>query len=152
MSRDLGSGCDFLPTCVILSKVFSRTEKAPTGLQTENPPWFWAVPWGACRGRTGQRDSRLSADCALILVPHVIPRLLLLEPWDNVSEGIVPTSHISSVLSAFQIPGAGDSCGSEDSKGNLESPKQGNSKMKLKSRLSGKWGFLSDTIFLKTNF
>lgn len=28
---------------------------------------------------------------------------------------------------------------SEESKGNLESPKQGNSKMKLKSRLSGKW-------------
>ncbi|KAM8816126.1 PDZ domain-containing protein 2 [Rhynchonycteris naso] len=38
------------------------------------------------------------------------------------------------------IPGADepqDSCGSEDSKGNLDSPKQGNSKMKLKSRLSG---------------
>ncbi|XP_036081466.1 PDZ domain-containing protein 2 isoform X2 [Rousettus aegyptiacus] len=30
-----------------------------------------------------------------------------------------------------------DSCGSEDSKGSLESPKQGSSKMKLKSRLSG---------------
>ncbi|XP_039112343.1 PDZ domain-containing protein 2 isoform X1 [Hyaena hyaena] len=30
-----------------------------------------------------------------------------------------------------------DSCGPEESKGNLESPKQGSSKMKLKSRLSG---------------
>lgn len=28
---------------------------------------------------------------------------------------------------------------SEESKGSLESPKQGNNKMKLKSRLSGKW-------------
>ncbi|KAM7147192.1 PDZ domain-containing protein 2 isoform 1-T2 [Molossus nigricans] len=37
------------------------------------------------------------------------------------------------------IPGAGEpqDCGSEDCKGNLESPKQGSSKMKLKSRLSG---------------
>ncbi|KAM5328361.1 PDZ domain-containing protein 2 isoform 2-T3 [Glossophaga mutica] len=38
------------------------------------------------------------------------------------------------------IPGADepqDPCGSEDSKGNLESPKQGSGKMKLKSRLSG---------------
>jgi len=32
-----------------------------------------------------------------------------------------------------------DACGPEESKGNLESPKQGSSKMKLKSRLSGKW-------------
>ncbi|XP_032966267.1 PDZ domain-containing protein 2 isoform X1 [Rhinolophus ferrumequinum] len=38
------------------------------------------------------------------------------------------------------IPGTDepqDSCSSEDCKGNLESPKQGSSKMKLKSRLSG---------------
>ncbi|KAM5260620.1 PDZ domain-containing protein 2 isoform 4-T10 [Hipposideros larvatus] len=38
------------------------------------------------------------------------------------------------------IPGTDelqDSCGSEDCRGNLESPKQGSSKMKLKSRLSG---------------
>lgn len=41
-----------------------------------------------------------------------------------------------------------DVCGPEDSKGNLESPKQGSSKMKLKSRLSGKqdstWAGLSE--------
>ncbi|XP_045427512.1 PDZ domain-containing protein 2 isoform X1 [Pipistrellus kuhlii] len=53
------------------------------------------------------------------------------EPDGEEDEGTGP----SSIQGA--IPGAGDSCGSEDSKGNLESPKQGNSKMKLKSRLSG---------------
>ncbi|XP_054570327.1 PDZ domain-containing protein 2 [Eptesicus fuscus] len=53
------------------------------------------------------------------------------EPDGEEDEGTGP----SSIQGA--VPGAGDSCGSEDSKGNLESPKQGNSKMKLKSRLSG---------------
>lgn len=43
---------------------------------------------------------------------------------------------LTSVLSAFQLPGTEDS--QEDLKGNLESPKQGSNKMKLKSRLSGK--------------
>ncbi|XP_054439968.1 PDZ domain-containing protein 2 [Pteronotus mesoamericanus] len=56
------------------------------------------------------------------------------EPDGEEDEGTGP----SSIQGA--IPGADepqDSCGSEDSKGNLESPKQGSSKMKLKSRLSG---------------
>ncbi|XP_053770062.1 PDZ domain-containing protein 2 isoform X2 [Desmodus rotundus] len=56
------------------------------------------------------------------------------EPDGEEDEGIGS----SSIQGA--IPGADEpqeSCGSEDSKGNLESPKQGSGKMKLKSRLSG---------------
>lgn len=45
-----------------------------------------------------------------------------------------------------------DSGGPEESKGNLESPKQGSSKMKLKSRLSGEWSPVPDAACPKVNF
>ena len=78
---------------------------------------------------------------------HETPVLLLFEPWGKDLGGNGISDHglaspINSVLSAFQMPGTEephDACGPEESKGNLESPKQGSSKMKLKSRLSGKW-------------
>lgn len=55
----------------------------------------------------------------------------------------------------FQMPASDepqDSGGPEESKGNLESPKQGSSKMKLKSRLSGEWNSLPDVACLKVSF
>lgn len=80
----------------------------------------------------------------------MIPGLRLLRLERTLAEGL-PGLPISPVLSAFQIPGADepqDPSGSEDAKGNLESPKQGSGKMKLKSRLSGKWDSPPDAIFL----
>uniref|UniRef100_A0A673T252 PDZ domain-containing protein 2 n=1 Tax=Suricata suricatta TaxID=37032 RepID=A0A673T252_SURSU len=55
------------------------------------------------------------------------------EPDGEEDEG--PGSSVQGAMPGTDEPQ--DPCGPEDSKGNLESPKQGSSKMKLKSRLSG---------------
>nr|XP_058163480.1 PDZ domain-containing protein 2 isoform X2 [Dasypus novemcinctus] len=58
---------------------------------------------------------------------------------DQEPDGEEDEGNCSSSLQGA-MPGMGephDPCGPEESKGNLESPKQGSSKMKLKSRLSG---------------
>ncbi|XP_024837287.1 PDZ domain-containing protein 2 isoform X2 [Bos taurus] len=54
------------------------------------------------------------------------------EPDEDEGTG---SSSIQSAMPGTEEPH--DACGPEESKGNLESPKQGSSKMKLKSRLSG---------------
>ncbi|XP_046527745.1 PDZ domain-containing protein 2 isoform X2 [Equus quagga] len=56
------------------------------------------------------------------------------EPDGEEDEG-TSSSSIQGAMPGTEEPQ--DVCGPEDSKGNLESPKQGSSKMKLKSRLSG---------------
>ncbi|KAL0628626.1 PDZ domain-containing protein 2 [Plecturocebus cupreus] len=63
--------------------------------------------------------------------------------------GITGASHHVQLILTFLVltgfhhmPGTDepqDVCGAEESKGNLDSPKQGSNKIKLKSRLSGRW-------------
>ncbi|KAB1281405.1 PDZ domain-containing protein 2 [Camelus dromedarius] len=85
---------------------------------------------------------------SLMSWPECVLKSSVVSCANLISETEVPQAHafktaflaVSSGLSAFQMPGTEepqDACGPEESKGNLESPKQGSSKMKLKSRLSG---------------
>ncbi|XP_047411219.1 PDZ domain-containing protein 2 isoform X2 [Sciurus carolinensis] len=88
-------------------------------------------------GGAAHRDGRLSlGDELLVINGHL---LVGLSHEEAVAILRSATGMVQLVV-ASKMPETDepqDVCGPEDSKGNLESPKQGNSKMKLKSRLSG---------------